>query len=365
VSDLTDGPALPGQEDRQRLEALRAELDLSPASLRETLDTAMAIEAGRPRLKPDGAGRDRLVTPVPAVWQEVVDATLRGGGPTGPLLALVFDPEHYVQQRSGRPVFLPEPDSRLLHLGHALYHRVMSTFARYRFPGGPKAATRWSVRTGAVPEGADAVLFLTLEELAVNQLREPCHHWVRTVALPVAGGTLHAPLAHQPPAAWATSAVPGEVSRARTIWEDVEDEVKALSQSIQLARTGELKARLAEAGKLVGALEKKRFERRRKELERAAGENQLERLRQDMEKLRSKARQLSFHAEENEALLRQVSDKEAEIQLRRRHYEVVLQRLAQEERRTLDRILPPRYQLRGEARVYPIAVEIRLPGASA
>ena len=82
-----------------------------------------------------------------AAWLDVVDQTMREGGPKGPLAALVFDPEHYVATRSGRPVFLPEPDSKLLHLGHALYHRVMSVFARYRFPGGPAAATRWTART--------------------------------------------------------------------------------------------------------------------------------------------------------------------------------------------------------------------------
>ena len=67
----------------------------------------------------------------------------------------------------------------------------------------------------------------------------------------------------------------------------------------------------------------------------------------------------------NEALLRQVSDREAEIELRRRHYDEVLRRLAEEEKRTLEQVLPPRYSLRGEARVYPIAIEIRLPGATA
>ena len=56
---------------------------------------------------------------------------------------------------------------------------------------------------------------------------------------------------------------------------------------------------------------------------------------------------------------------EAEISLRRNHYDQVQERLAHEEKRTMDLILPHRYKLRGEARVYPLAVEIRLPGSSA
>lgn len=43
----------------------------------------------------------------------------------------------------------------------------------------------------------------------------------------------------------------------------------------------------------------------------------------------------------------------------------MLRRLADEEKRTLTRVLPPRYTLRGEARVYPIAVEIRVRGVGA
>ena len=52
-----------------------------------------------------------------------------------------------------------------------------------------------------LPDDVDALVLLTLEELAVNELREPCHHWVRTVALPVKDGRLGAVLAHRPPTA--------------------------------------------------------------------------------------------------------------------------------------------------------------------
>lgn len=244
VDDLPAGKPLPGAEDLAHLASLKAELDLSPETLRETLETALAIEAGRPRLQPDGAGRERLVHPVPALWQELVDHTLREGGPAGPLLALVFDPAHYVQPRDGRIVYMPEPDSRLLHLGDALYHRVMSTFARYRFPGGPSAATRWTARTGAGPAGADALVLLTVEELAVNELREPCHHWVRTLAFPVHGDALGEALAHRTARDW--NAPPTSVDRdaARVVWEDVEDALKERVHALQAELTASLAGRM-------------------------------------------------------------------------------------------------------------------------
>ena len=362
ADDLPDAPALPGGEDQQRLETLREELDLSPQSLRETLETAMAIEAGRPRLQPDGAGRDRLVFPVPTLWQELVEHTLQKNGAG---LALVFDPAHYVRTRSGRPVYVPEPDSRLLHLGHELYHRVMSTFARYRFPGGPAGATRWCVRYAPVPDGADALVLLTIEELATNELREPCHHWVRTLVLPVRAGDLGAPLPHEAAAYWMAAPTLGDRQAARDVWEDVDGDVKRHVRALQQTLTRNLAERLKAAGKVVEALEKKRFDRRRKELERALKENQIAKIQKEADKVRAKIAQREMFKEHEVALDKQLADLEAELALRKTHYESVLTRLRDEERRTLEKVIPPRYRLRDEARVYPIAVEIRLPGGAA
>jgi len=364
VDDVPAGTPLPGAEDLAQLEDLKAELDLSPATLRETLETALAIEAGRPRLQPDGEGRDRLVHPVPAIWHELVDHALRDGGPSGPLLALVFDPAHYIQPRSGRPVYIPEPDSRLLHLGDALYHRVMSTFARYRFPGGPSAATRWTARVGQVPDGADALVLLTVEELAVNELREPCHHWVRTLAFPVHGDTLGDALAHRPARTWDAPPTAADAQAVRAVWDEVEDALKTRVRALQAELTASLSDRMKASGKAVREQETRRFDRRSKELVRAIGENQLARLTREAEKLRAKARQLSLFSEIDQEMQRRLADLDAELALRRSHYEQVQVRLQAEAERTLQQVLPKRYSLRGEARVYPIALEIRLGRAN-
>lgn len=358
------GATMPGKDDQARLDALKAELDLSPATLRETLETALAVESSRPRLTPDGAGRDRLTSPIPPLWNTLVDDTLRDRD-TGGALAVVFDPAHYVKLYSGRPVYTPESDSRLLHLGDALYHRVMSTFARYRFPGGPAAGTRWTVRTGGPgdiwPTGVDALILLTIEEMAVNDLREPCHHWVRTIALPVRGGKLGDPLPHTPAGEWTGTIRLGDRNLARDLWQDVRDPVKAIVPAVQKALTVQLRERLKVSGKIVLETEKKRFEKRRKELERAIGENQISKLEKEAAKARDTARQLSFLGEQNQERAKALADLEAEIALRKNHYDQVQERLAHEERRTMDLILPHRYKLRGEARVYPLSVEIRLP----
>ncbi len=364
VDDLPAGTPLPGAEDLANLEKLKSEIDLSPGSLRDTLETALAIQSGRPRLKPDGAGRDRFVHPIPVLWQELVDNTLREGGPAGPLPALVFDPAHYVRPHdgtsTGRPVYTPETDSRLLHLGDPLYHRVMSTFARYRFPG-PNTATRWTVRIGDIPNDSDALVLLTLEELATNELREPCHHWVRTIALPIIGKKLGTPLSHQTANTWEAPPIPGDCTCARDLWDEVDVEIKQYVRMLQADLTASLTSRMKIASKAVRELEKNRFERRKRELERAIGENQLEKITKEAGRLREKAKQMSLFSEIDLEIQKRISDLDAELALRKNHYEVVRERLTMEAERTLERVIPKRYSLRGEARVYPIAVEIRMP----
>jgi hypothetical protein len=211
-----------------------------------------------------------------------------------------------------------------------------------------------------MPAGADALVLLTLEELAVNELREPCHHWVRTVVLPVSKGRLGAPLEHRPPTAWATEGGPApSLESARDLWNDIEDDARKFVEESQKRLTSELGQRLVDAGKRVTAQESQRFEKRRKELEKAISDNQVAKLEKEIAVYLERRQQYLF-AELAEEDRRKLADKQAELELRKRHYDTVQRRLADEEKRTLKLVLPPRYRLRGEARVYPIAVELRV-----
>ena len=73
----------------------------------------------------------------------------------------------------------------------------MTVLTRRRYPG-DQQVSRWTVRLGDVPANADAVVLLSIEELAVNKLRETFHRWVRTLAFPVRDGKLGKMLAHMP-----------------------------------------------------------------------------------------------------------------------------------------------------------------------
>ena len=158
------GPSFPddsneadGEEYAKHLAEFACHIDLSPETLKQTLEVALATGFGYPRLEgPDSKGRMRLATPIPPRWQSLIDETLRverKGSRIGSLPAIVFDPKFFLDGSKGRPVFRAKPDTVLLHLGHPVFHHALSTLARLRFPGSGRkqrdhAASRWTVRAG-------------------------------------------------------------------------------------------------------------------------------------------------------------------------------------------------------------------------
>ena len=111
---------------------------------------------------------------------------------------LAFSTEPFIERLGALSVFRPRPNALLMHLAHPLMQRALGVLTRSRYPGAGNEASRWAVRLGPVPAGADAVVLLSIEELGVNELRETFHRWVRTLALPVRDGRLGGPLTHAP-----------------------------------------------------------------------------------------------------------------------------------------------------------------------
>jgi hypothetical protein len=353
-----------------QLATVAAELDLDPDSLRSTLEVALGIRAGRPRLEgPDQRGRFRLRQPIPTDWQDLVDDALRlavRGNTLGALPSLVFDPALLIQQRNGRPVFRTQRDTALLHLGHPLFHRALALFARARFPGTGMSATRWTVRRGVVPAGADALFLLTVEELAVNELRESVHHWARTLRFPVIQGRIGPLLPHAAPASerpQVGALAPTDVQRARDLWDEIMPEARKVVGEWAAALTARLEGALAEEQTEALQRERGRFQSRQGELSQLIQDQTLARLEREIEHLEADQRQgLLFDSEERVAeLARSQRAKEEELTRRTAHYEDLRRLLEQERERVLGLLLPRRYAMRGEAQAFPVAVEIRFP----
>jgi hypothetical protein len=356
-----------------QLEALASELDLDPESLRDTLEVSLCV--GTPGYQfdeDDRPGRVRFRVPLPSQWEPTIDGTVRRPGvgrERGPLPGLVFDAIRLVENIAGRPVFRPRRDTVLMHLSHPLFQRAIATLARARFPGDEAGkASRWCVRRALLPKEHTAHILLTIEELAINELREPFHQWTRTLVIPVKDDELDAVLPHQParelrlePASWDDASV----EEAKSVWSEVEGDIRKLlreraadlTQSIQTA----LSAAVAEATKR----ENDRFASRQGEISVLIQRQSLQSIEAEIARLKKEKEQgLLFDGSlQLDELDRSIQAKEEELRRRRGHYEELREQLKNERERVISRIIPRRFALRGDAQVFPVAVEIRLPGA--
>ena len=195
----------------------------------------MAVRGGRPQLDcSDMPQTCKLLNPALPGWSEVIDESLRRpqqGGALGPVSRLAFDAAPFLDEIGGRLVFSPRPDVLMAHLSHPMLQHAISTLSRRRFPGTGEEVSRWTVRQAPLPVGTDAWILLSVEELAVNDLRETFHHWVRTLVLPVINGELRPALPHCSARDLRGGQVTldrGQLDAGRALVEDVEPELKAL-----------------------------------------------------------------------------------------------------------------------------------------
>jgi superfamily II DNA or RNA helicase len=356
------------------LAVIASELDLDPGTLRTTLDSAMALAAGRPRVsEPDQEGRSAIVQPHPSGWAPVIDDTVRlppKGGKVGALPGLAFSPAVFVKDVGGLPVFRPRRDTILMHLAHPMLQKTLSSLTRQRFPGGSElAASRWGVFKSSIPNGVDALIQLTVEQLAINELRETFHHWVRTLRFAVKGGRLGSPLPHCP----ATELRPffgpaanGEAEMARDLWSDVGEDVREWLQTAGSELTQQLKTQLEIDRERSLEDENQRYQSRQGEVSHLIESSTLARLEREMTELKARRDQGELFDQERrlDELDRDIQSRTEEVERRKRHYEEVRTQLAAERERVIGQLIPRRHSLRGDAQVLPIAVDIILPGGA-
>jgi hypothetical protein len=333
----------------------------------------MAIRYGKPQLAAGSTDATwKILRPDLLGWCEVIDESLRlsqASGKHGAVQRLAFEPGPFLDNIGGRLVFRPRADISLMHLSHPMIQRAIGTLARRRFPGGPDAVSRWTVRLGDIPPGADALIFLSLEELAVNDLHESYHHWVKTLAFPVKAGKLGDPLPHKPAQSLNHSRPtqePHHISAAQNFLEEFDPDLKVFIAGYAEKLTSALRQNLISAGQLARKEEEERYRSRQGEISSLIVENTLAKLEREIGRLKEERRQgLLFDAAEGlEAIDGSIKEKEEELARRRKHYEEVRAQLEIERNRILNNLLPLRFAMAGSAQVFPVCVEVRLPGGA-
>jgi len=371
-----DDTAETGAEGRaadERLHSLAAEIDLDPESLRDTLEGAMSIRVGRPQLEPRAdEATYRVLNPSLSGWSEIIDETLRrstGKGSRGPVARLAFSAEPFLQQIGERRIFAPRPDALLMHLSHPMLQRALSALMRRRFPGGGEEVSRWTVRQGGVPPGAEALILFSIEELAVNELRETFHHWVRTLIFPFRNGSLGKPIDHRPARELRCTATVNEsrlYDQARDLIDEVTPDLKRFLAEYTATLTTGLRKQLETTGFQARRQEEDRYRSRQGEVSSLIAENTLGKLEREIEKLKMERRQgLLFDEEARiDAIDRSIEEKQFEIARRTRHYEEVRIQLEKERERIVRYLLPRRHAMSTPAQVFPVTIEVRLPGGT-
>ena len=362
------------------LDILAAEIDLDPDALRDTLEAAMADDAGRPQLQSvaEGGttngrrGLHRLLNPGLPGWSQVVDESVRRPGPSGaqgavPVLA--FSPEPFIESLGDLSVFRPRKDALLVHLAHPIMRHALGVLARQRYPGAGTEASRWVARYGGVPEGADAAILLSVEEIGVNKLRETFHRWVRTVAFPVRDGKLGHALAYQPAQSFSGAAEvrdPARLAAAAEMLEEAANSLKRWTSSHKHRLADRLAKQLEVDGVDARRREARRYQQRQAEVSKLITDTTMDRLSREIEGLKGQRDQgqLFDEAERLADLARSIEEKKQELKRRQDHHDDIRDQLRRERDRIVHRLFPDRFTLSGDAQVFPVAVEVRFPEPS-
>ena len=350
--------------------ALAGAIGLSGAAMADTLESAMVMSGPPPQLEPSNHAKlYRLRQPDLPGWKRVVDRSVRRPGRTAvgglePVRQLAFGTAPFMERLGDLEVFRTRPDALLLHLAHPMMKRALATLTRRRFPGAG-GVSRWTVRVGGVPPGAGGLVLLTVEELGVNELRETFHHWVRTVAFPIRGGDVGTPFTTVSPDEFGDADPTGDPQHwdsARELLEDAGWHLQRWMRTYETDLTERLRGQLETDGEAAKKREDQRYRRREGEVSSLIERSTIDRLAREISYLKLKRQQGQLFDESAalDRLDRDIVEREREIERRRSHYEEIREQLASERTRILNRLLPNRFTLAGEARVFPVATEVHL-----
>ena len=364
-ADASFGANAAAPREVRELTTFAQELELDAPAQRDTLEVALATAGERPQLVPaEDAGFYRLRQPDLPGWRDVVDDGLRmparTGQATGSVPRLAFNAASFVQRVGRLDVFLPPPDAALMHLAHPLMRRALGVLSRRRYPGEGQVS-RWTVRRGGLPVGVEAAILLSVEELAVNELRETFHNTVRTVALPVRDGAFGDPLPDVGHVSCG-NVLAADIARGGRLLDDLQGDLRDWLRRRQRWLTHRLRDQLRIDGEEAMRREDERYRQRQGEVSALIERSTTARLTEELAQLTERRRQGQLFDEDERLaeIERSIEDKEAELRRRRAHWEELRQQLEHERRRTLDNLLPKRFTLAGEAQVFPVVVEVRL-----
>lgn len=359
------------KEDLGITENALAELGLAGAKYFNAFECDGPDEKKRFRIKPPTISKN---------WDSAVEDYLRDQGEKGKkgsLKQITFSPQCFTQIKNGRQLFKMLPDTVYLTMGQPFMQRLMNEFMQTRYEGSSKTESRWSVGTISLPKGLDALIVVYVEELAINKLRESIHHWVRPLVFGISEDLLVLP--HEMGEFDLNQVVfsKGLDSKAKDIWIDYETELKNVfsnhQQHLQTVLSNHLpkkkKSSIDETEKIfqsrfgeIGSYIKVSKAERIAEIKSEEDQLVLTTIQSAAQQLTfSDSFQNSFFEPQKEGELEKIKLEEEYLK-ENRNLEQLLEYLKKERVRLVEEVLPKRYELDGEVKVFPVGVMVVLNG---
>lgn len=178
------------------------------------------------------------------------------------------------------------------------------------------------------------------------------------------------PLSHVPAKSYRNATITQSSDhyvRAQKGLDEVEPEIRNFLRQYGEALTSDLLAQIELDGGVARKNEEERYRSRQGEVSSLINENTLNKLEREVEDLKLERLQGVLFDQEGrlERIDRSIEEKQAEIDRRKNHYEELRAQLEKERERILKHLLPKRYALSGKAQVFPVCLEVRLPGGEA
>ena len=151
--------------------------------------------------------------------------------------------------------------------------------------------------------------------------------------------------------------------RAGEILEDVDRDVRRWLRGHSATLTDSLRAQLDADGAAARQREDERYRQRQGEVSALIEQSTIARLEREIEELNVRAAQgvLFDEADRLASIEQSIDEKREEIRRRREHYVEIRDQLQRERTRIIEYLLPKRFAMAGEAQVFPVTVEVRLP----
>ncbi len=205
------------------------------------------------------------------------------------------------------------------------------------------------------------MISVSIEELAVNRLRETFHQWVSVLRFPVSEGDLGAKLPYLTPAEERASAVPApeRAAAAKQVWAEVDDQVQNAVSKYAKELNSKLAEQLQKERRSAERHQKTLFEERKEALARQLSRD-LNSKRKELEELQTQLLEMTLFSEIDKSIrLAEDRIKEA-MEAERTQLQEALHFLESENARMIEHVIPGRYEMVDRVLVYPVSVEIRL-----